>query len=109
MSPDMHVETCATRVGVLLRLVEDQPAVGKPLDRLTAWAYLLGIESDEALAKELGVVPRTLRRARQDGIIGEKLMAAAVLFFQRRRDELAKYGIEASLDALFVVTEKAAA
>lgn len=105
----MDVVTSQTRPGVKLRLVDDNPTARSAIDRLTAWARLLGVDTIEALADECGVTTRTIQRARHEGVIGEKLMAGAVLFLLRHRQQLAQHGIEPSLDALFVVVEKTAA
>jgi hypothetical protein len=68
------------------------------------WA-VLGATTDEEIATATGVHARTVRRARNEGILGEVFMAQTVLALNRHRDRLDRYGLKPSLDELFEVCE----
>lgn len=77
-------------------------------DRLDMMSFCLGCQNDTELAALIGVTERTIRRARREGIIGEKLMRLTVAAAQRHEKKIARVGLKPTFDEFFAVRTKAA-
>ncbi|MEU4595349.1 hypothetical protein [Micromonospora aurantiaca (nom. illeg.)] len=94
MSTDMQVSARRDSAGITL-----------DVDRFLSLFRLIGCDTLTAIAAEIGLNVRQVRRARNGGVIGEVFMARTVAALQRHADRLAEYGHEPpTLDDLFTVT-----
>lgn len=71
-------------------------------DKFVAYFAQIGFETTEAIAREIGMTSRTIRRARNDDIIGEVFVASTLAALRR-------HGLSVQVEDVFELGEKAAA
>lgn len=88
---------------------QDIPGIQLDVERYLQLFRLIGCSTLTEIAEETGVTLRQVRRARNEGILGEVFMARTIAALQRHADELARYGhTPPTLDDLFRVVSEAA-
>ncbi|WP_431976132.1 hypothetical protein [Micromonospora haikouensis] len=81
------------------------PGIQLDVERYRLLFRLIGCGTLTQIAAEVGLTLRQVRRACNEGVIGEVFMARSVAALQRNAAKLAEYGHEPpTLDDLFKVT-----
>ncbi|MEU4781076.1 hypothetical protein [Micromonospora sp. NPDC023633] len=94
MSTDMEVPA-----------VRDTAGISLDVERYRKLFALIGCDELTKIAVEIGMTVRQVRRACNEGVIGEVFMARSIAALKRHADKLAEYGHEPpGLDDLFAVT-----
>jgi hypothetical protein len=84
---------------------QDITGIRLDVERYLLLFRLVGCDTLTMIAAETGLTLRQVRRARNEGVIGEVFMARTVAALQRNAAKLAEYGHEPpTLDDLFTVT-----
>lgn len=95
VSQDMQAPITGTQAAIRLRVDGGET-------RLDVITRIIGVTTDDARAKLIGVDPKTIRRVRQ-GVLGEVFIAATIAALRRHADRLAQFGVTAGFDDLFEV------
>lgn len=100
----MHVTTTVQHVSYNMHVTDPEvrPGVFLKVEHFNLAARLLGLDTDAAISRAIGMDRITISRAR-DGILGEKFIAAVLTVFGQRADELAALGVGVKFDDLFTV------
>ena len=82
-----------------------QAAIQLRADRFALMFAILGYKTDTEIASIAGYSRRTIYRARA-GQLGEGFIANTIHVLRQHADELARYGLDPTMDELFVVVER---
>lgn len=88
---------------------QDIAGIALNVERYRLLFRLIGCDKLTQIAAEIGLTVRQVRRACNEGVIGEVFMARSIAALQRNAAKLAEYGhAEPTLDDLFTVTTEPA-
>ena len=90
--------------------VQDTAGISLDVERYRLLFRLIGCDELTKIAAEIGMTARQVRRACNEGVIGEVFMARSIAALRRNAAKLAAFGHEQpTLDDLFTVTTQPAA